>query len=384
MNQQTAVPSTIQAKNASFYGDTKLIGTLGNIDELHKHANLSLEAQLLTNKYSGKATKSGFFRSSTIISNGTHQDILKTQFNGKIFKDMIENVSILDMRSSSLDFLKTEVKSDIRQTVLNMKHKDYVKIKTSGISFPWFSDPKPALYKSLKSMLNSNSNIDRAISSVQTITNSVHLINDAPNIEMGLVNKRATFSIGTTTEINSNESLIPIPNSMKGEILDIQNENTKFEGPVEYEKINIDTTNLDIEAPIAKNHSEQEITEKTFSFSPVSAIKSHNPAGLLPSFSYSSSKQENYNSNVSVTHVTADQMRVNVKGDMIIKGAQVSARDFEGNVAWNLKVEWIQDECTSKGKQESIGIQFNKIASIGDASSTIAGNKLEKFTNKLD
>lgn len=135
VQEQVAIPSTIQARVAHFHGDTTLTGVMAQLDRVYKYAGLTLAAQVTTNSSTGTATNNGFFRTTRVTTSSTHQEALPTVLNGEVLKDMNAQGGPLVMRSSILNMVDQELVTDLIQETTYLQQTTTRTTETSGWSF---------------------------------------------------------------------------------------------------------------------------------------------------------------------------------------------------------------------------------------------------------
>lgn len=377
MRTQTAEPSQIQVTNAHFHGDTELIGTVAQIANTYKHARLTLGAQVLTNSYEGTAKRSGFFRSSTVHTNGTHQQALPTILEGNVLRDLDAHGGPLIMRSSILKVLDQEVTNELIQETEILKHEDFTKTKTSGWNLPWFDDPRPALVRSLEALVNASAAADRTTAGLQSTTNTLRLMNDAahlisgptaymPTLLYGIANKMASLSYGTTTTKEWVQKEIPALNKIEAKVLRIKNPKTHLEGPVHANLLQIETEELTAKAPAAKVQHKVESHTTTISLNPLQMATS-GVLGLLPTISHAESTSQTTELHPTGLPIIADTILLKV-GNLAFTGTQLSARIVDAIVNGTMTVESLQEEIITKSEQSAWNTSLGTLgAAFGSA-----------------
>lgn len=365
------IPSRIIANEAHFHGETILKGTLAKINEIYKYDSLKLEPQVLTKTCHCHGEKSGFFRNTKVDIHERHESIFTTKIKGNELKDLNQNNKNLIMISSSIDVKNMELQNDIIQKTQYLRHEEHCEVKTSGISLTWFTDARPAIFRSICSLMDAQGSIDCTSSFIQMTTNifnevndTVHVITDAAytkNILKGIANRMTSFSIGTQIEKRSIQESIPVLNEIKGESLNITNKNTHFAGSVDFKEINIDTDNFSFESPTAIIQKKNEIIEKSLTVSPFKAIDSIT-AGILPTLSYSNTSKEVNERIIASTKMKSDKLNINVNNDMTVKGARIESRIVNANIKGNLTVESKQDEIVTNEETSSFSISLSLIS----------------------
>lgn len=368
VHQEQAIPSVIQAKVAHFHGDTTLIGTLAQIGNTYKYAGLTLAAAVTTNESSSTAVNNGFFRTTTVTTETRNQNALSTVLSGDVIRDMNAKGGPLVMRSSILNMLNCELKTDLIQETTFLQNWSKTTTKVSGWSLPWFDDPRPALAQSINALLDADATADRLIAGLRSITNSLRLIADGldlglshgtaiPSLVLNFANKMASLSYGTTTTREEVRQEIPVLNEIKGQVLRIKNKKTHLEGSVQEGIVDIETEEFTASAPQKRTTRKMTSTSTTISLNPLQVFRS-GPLGLLPGLSHSEATGNGTEVQPETLRILADTILLRV-GNLAFSGAQLMAKTVDAIVDGTMTIESLQKEVMSKEQQTAWSTHLN-------------------------